>query len=167
MPFRALPLAIALLIVVATTSGCTQVATLDATMKSTGGYFGSSGKQKNLTVEVGYAPNPVLLGRSGAMDVTVSIVNGTRIQQSFGTQSEQRIAIQVREIETGRIVTTAMEGRSEDPRLTTPLLNPGERLSFSRRLSTRDMRAGKTYQIEALLSGSEASMHGETRFVPQ
>ena len=139
----------------------------DNTVKATGGFFGSSSKQKTLTVEVGYSPNPVKLGRSGSMDVTVSVVNSTKTQQSFGTQTEQRITVQVREIATGRVLANTQEGRSEDPHLTAPLLNQGERLSFERRVSTRDMRAGQTYQIEAFVGGSESTMHGEVQFVPQ
>jgi hypothetical protein len=167
MRFRPVPLAVALALVISAVGGCAKVAELDATVKSTGGFFGSSGKQKALSVDIAYSPNPVRLGRSGSMDVTASIVNNTKTQQSFGTQTEQRIAIQVREIGSGRIVATAQEGRTEDPRLTTPLLNPGERLSFERRLSTRDLRAGTTYQIEAFVVGSESAMHGQTQFVPQ
>ena len=163
MRFRLLPLAIAL----AAAGGCAQVHELDVTVKNTGGFFGSSSKQKTLSVDVAYSPNPMRLGRSGSMDVTVSVVNNTKIQQSFGTQTEQRIAVQIREVSSGRVLSTSQEGRSEDPRQTAPLLNPGERLSFERRLSTREMRAGQTYQIEAFVVGSEATMHGHVQFVPQ
>ncbi len=163
MRIRLVSLAIALTAV----CGCAKVAELDTTMKSTGGFFGSSGKQKTLTVDVAFSPNPVKLGRSGSMDVTVSIVNMTKLQQSFGTQTEQRIGVQVREIATGRLLSNVQEGRVEDPHLTAPLLNPGERLSFERRISTRDMRAGQTYQLEAFVVGSESTMHGELQFVPQ
>jgi hypothetical protein len=163
MRFRFVPLAIAL----AAACGCAKVAEFDATVKSTGGLFGPSGKQKTLTLEVAYSPNPVKLGRSGSMDVTVAIVNKTKTQQSLGTQAERRIGVQVREIETGRILSNLQEGRSDDPRLTTTLLNPGERLTFERRLATRDMRAGKVYQIEAFVVGSESTLHGEAQFLPQ
>jgi hypothetical protein len=158
---------VSLTLAAAAACGCSKLNEFDATMKSTGGLFGSSGKQKTLSIDVAYSPNPVKLGRSGSMDVTVAIVNKTKTQQSVGTQTEQRIGVQVREIETGRVLTNLQEGRSEDPRLTSTLLNPGERLSFERRLSTRDMRAGRTYQIEAFVVGSEKTLHGEIQFVPQ
>ncbi len=162
MRFRLVSLAFALLAL----GGCAKVAELDTTVKSTGGFFGSN-KQKVLTVEVGYSPNPVKLGRSGSMEVTVSVVNKTKTQQSFGTQTEQRITVQVRDIASGRVLANTQEGRTEDPRLTAPLLNPGERLTFDRRVSTREMRPGQTYQIEAIVSGTEPVMHGEVQFVPQ
>ncbi len=163
MRFRLISLAIAITAI----CGCAKVAQLDTTMKSTGGFFGPTGKQKSLSVDIAFSPNPVKLGRSGSMDVTVSIVNMTKLQQSFGTQTEQRIGVQVRDIASGRLLANVQEGRTEDPHLTTPLLNPGERLSFARRLSTRDMRAGQTYQLEAYVVGSEPSLHGEVQFVPQ
>ena len=163
MRFRFVPLVLTL----ATLGGCAKFTEFDNTVKATGGFFGPSSKQKALTVEVGYSPNPVTLGRSGSMDVTVSVVNNTKTQQSFGTQTEQRITVQVREVATGRVLANTQEGRTEDPHLTAPLLNQGERLSFERRISTREMRAGQTYQIEAFVGGSESTMHGEVRFVPQ
>ena len=163
MRFRLLPLAIALTAV----CGCARFQELDATVKSTGGLFGSGDKKKALTVDVAFSPNPLKVGRNSTMEVTVSIVNMTKLQQSFGTQTEQRIGVQVRDIATGRLLNNVQEGRAEDPHLTTPLLNPGERLSFERRLSTRDMRAGQTYQLEAFVVGSESTMHGELQFVPQ
>ena len=157
---------VCLVIALAAMCGCSQMKELNTTMQSTGGYF-HQGKQKTVTMEVTYSPNPVRPSRSGGMDVTVAIVNNTKVQQTFGTQTEQRIGVQIRDISTGSVVATMQEGRSEDPHLTSPLLNPGERLTFERRLPTNNLRAGQTYQIEAFVVGSEQTMHGETQFVPQ
>lgn len=166
MRFRVLPLIVA---VAAAICGCAKVKQFDATAQSTGGVFafGTKSVDKLLRVSVTYSPNPVTLGRSGQMDVTVAIVNITKQQQTFGTQTEQPINVVVREVETGRVLSQVTQGASEDPKLTSPLLNPGERFNFQRRLSTKEMRAGRTYQIEAFVVGYDDKLRGQVQFVPQ
>ena len=164
MRFRHLPL----LVAVAAFSGCAKVNEIDATARSTGGFFNfGKSTDKALKIVVTYSPNPVRIGKSGSMDVTVAIVNNTKQQQTIGTQTEQRINVQVTEVGSGRVVAQMQEGRSEDPRLTTPLLNPGEQLAFQRRVSTRDLRAGQTYQIDGYVVGYENKLRGVVQFVPE
>lgn len=165
MRFRHLPLLVAF----AALSGCAKVNEIDATARSTGGFFNFGGKSvdKALKVVVTYSPNPVRIGKSASMEVTVAIVNNTKQQQTLGTQTEQRINVQVTEVGSGRVVAQMQEGRSEDPRLTSPLLNPGEQLAFQRRVSTRDLRAGQTYQIDGYVVGYENKLRGVVQFVPE
>jgi hypothetical protein len=164
MRIRHLPLLVALI----TLSGCAKVNEIDATARATGGFFNfGSGKDKALKVMVSFSPNPVRVGKSGSMDVTVAIVNNTKQQQTLGTETQQRINVQVTEVSSGRVVAQMQEGRSEDPRLTSPLLNPGEQLSFVRKVSTRDLRAGQTYEILGYVVGYENKLRGTVQFVPQ
>ena len=154
---------------IAALGGCAKVNEIDATARSTGGFFsfGSKSTDKGLRVVVTYSPNPVRIGKTGQMDVSVAIVNNTKQQQTLGTQTAQRINVQVTEIGSGRVVAQMQEGRSEDPRSTSSLLNPGEQLVFQRKVPTRDLRPGQAYQIDGYVVGYENKLRGAAQFVPQ
>ncbi len=159
-----------LLLLVAATAlgGCAKVNEIDATARSTGGFFSfGTPTDKALKVTVSFSPNPVRIGKSSQMDVAVAIVNNTKQQQTLGIETQQRINVVVTEVGSGRVVAQMQEGRSEDPKLTSPLLNPGEQLVFERRISTRDLRAGQTYQIDGYVVGYENKLRSIVQFVPQ
>ena len=160
---------LSLILAAAAVCGCAKVEQTAATAQSTGGFFSIKPKtiDKALRVVVTYSPNPLKLGRSGQMHVTVAVINQTKQQQTFGTQTEQPVNVLVRDVETGRVLSQLAEGRTEDPRLTSPLLNPGEQFAFERRLSTKEMRAGRTYRIEAFVVGYEDKLRGQVQLVPQ
>src|SRR5450432_47166 len=143
-----------LLLAAAAFGGCAKVNEIDATARATGGFFNfGTATDKALKITVTFSPNPVRIGKTSQMDVSVAIVNNTKQQQTLGTETHQRINVVVTEVGSGRVVAQMQEGRSEDPKLTSPLLNPGEQLVFERRISTRDLRAGQTYQIDGYVVG--------------
>lgn len=164
MQFRLVPL----LAVIAAFGGCAKLSEIETTAQNTGGFFNfGKATDKALKVAVSYSPNPVRIGKSSPMEVSVAIVNNTKQQQTLGTEGQQRINVVVTEVGSGRVISQAQEGRSEDPKLTSPLLNPGERLIFQRSISTRDLRAGQTYQIDGYVVGYENKLRAIVEFVPQ
>ncbi len=155
------PLCSALLlaaVVLAGLPGCKQVAEFDATSRNTGRSFlglGPQSKATGLTIALDYSPKPLRLAQTRQLSVTVAIRNDSKRQQSLMNETGQRIELLLREPGTGRILTRWSESRSFDTRLTSSLINPGESLSYSEKLSTRDLKSGGTYELVAFVPGQE------------
>jgi hypothetical protein len=66
-------------------------------------------------------------------------------------QTDQRIEILTKN-PAGAVVDRWSDDRAFRPREGVVVLNPNERIEFIEKVSTRDMRAGETYTIEAKLA---------------
>lgn len=149
-------------------TGCAKVQELDATSRNTGRSFfgiGPKAKQTGVTIAVDYAPKPVRAGNAKSMTVTVGIVNDSGRQITLSNETGQRIEILLRE-PTGRVLTRWSESRSFDTKLTSSLINPGERISFVEKVSTRELRSGANYVLEAFVPGT-ANLKAEVPFTAQ
>lgn len=136
---------------------CSKMQELDSTSRGTGRSFfglGPKTKQTGVKISADFAPKPVRAGTGKTMTVTVSIVNDSRTQVTLSNETGQRIEILLRE-PGGRVLTRWSESRSFDTKLTSSMINPGERIEFVEKVSTRDLRSGGSYEIYAFVPGFE------------
>lgn len=136
---------------------CSKMQELDSTSRNTGRSFfgiGPQTKQTGISITADYAPKPARAGTGKTMTVTVAIVNNSKGQVSLANETGQRIEILLRQ-PGGAVLTRWSESRSFDSRLTSTMINPGERIEFVEKVSTRELRSGGSYEIVAFVPGME------------
>lgn len=109
----------------------------------------SSVRVKNLTLRMTLAPLPLALSETRQLKVTLTLSNRSRKVVRLEFPSTQRIEILLRESASGKLVTQWSEDQSfaNEPAYVT--VNPGERVEYNAAVSTRDLRAGQAYTVEA------------------
>lgn len=148
---------------------CSKVKELDSTSRNTGRSFfgiGPKTKQTGIQMVADFAPKPVRAGTGKTMTVTVAIVNQSGGQVTLANETGQRIEILLRE-PGGRVVTRWSESRSFDSKLTSSMINPGEKIEFVERVSTRDLRSGGSYELYAYVPGFEDRLRVVVPFTAQ
>ena len=112
------------------------------------------GTFKRLELAIQTEPNPPKLSEAKQIKVTLTLANKTSklVQLEFPTS--QRIEVLVK-AKDGKLVEQWSEDQAftNDPTLVA--INPGERLEYGVKVSTRDMAAGETYTIEAFFPNFE------------
>lgn len=102
------------------------------------------------TIEV--TPTEVDLEEVRDLTVTFRVANKTNRMIKLTFPTEQRLEIIARD-EAGEVLEKWSEDRSFAQAEGFVSINPDERLEFTERISTRDMKPGRTYFIEASLVG--------------
>ncbi|MBS0658697.1 MAG: hypothetical protein JSR82_10690 [Verrucomicrobia bacterium] len=148
---------------------CSKVKELDSTSRNTGrSFFGIGPKSKDSGIQMtaDFSPKPVRAGTGKTMTVTIAIANLSKSQATLTNETGQRIEILLRET-GGRVVTRWSESRSFDSKLTSSLINPGEKIEFVERVSTRDLRSGGSYELYAFVPGFEDRLRVVVPFTAQ
>ena len=109
---------------------------------------------KNLTVGMKLEPAQVRLPETHAIEVTVSVVNKGKQAVQLDFPSSVRIEVVVKG-EGGKIVSRWLDDQRVEKEPGLLLINPGERLEYSATISTREMGAGRTFEIEAYFPSYE------------
>ena len=132
---------------------------------------GSIGKQANaqgLTAEARFTPDPVKLGETRQIDVTLVVRNVTKRRlASLKFVTSQRLEILLREPGSGKVLSQWSQDRTFDPNGGYLLINPGERLEFNQSITTRELKAGNTYNLEAYLVGYDRELRATRVIIPQ
>lgn len=110
----------------------------------------SKPKRAGLKLEVVRAPDPVRLDRAGVLPVRLQLFNTGKKTQLLEFTSVQRAEAVLRD-GTGKIASRAAISTGEDASLVT--VNPGERIEFLLGLPTKELVPGKTYILEAAITG--------------
>lgn len=107
---------------------------------------------QSLTMTMQMDPAVVKLPETRVLEVTVAVVNKSKkaVQMDFPTS--QRIEVLVKN-ETGRILSRWSDDQRLDKEPGFILVNPGERLEYAARISTREMTVGSSFQVEAFFPG--------------
>jgi len=100
-------------------------------------------------------PESPKIGQDRELDVVYSVKNNSRKMTRLEFPTDQRIEILTMD-SGGAVVDRWSDDRSFRPREGLVVLNPNERIEFREKVSTRDMRAGETYTIEAKLASDPA-----------
>jgi hypothetical protein len=103
---------------------------------------------RNLALTMRLDPPTVKAGETRVIDVTVNVANKGKAAVQLDFPTSQRIEVLVKD-ESFKTLSKW----SDDQRVETEpgfiLVNPGERIEYAARISTRDMRAGRQFTIEA------------------
>ncbi len=152
-----------------TVPACQKIQELDSTGRETGRGFlgiGPQGKQgSGVTIALDYAPKPVRVGRDRSITVAVAVNNSSKRQQTLENNG-QRIEILLRE-PGGKVLTRWSESRSFDAKLTSSIVNPGEKIEFTEKISTRDLRPGGSYELVAYVPGAEDRLKAVLAFTAE
>jgi hypothetical protein len=103
---------------------------------------------RNLAMTLTIEPAQVKLPDTRAFKVALAVVNKgtTAVQLDFPTT--QRIEVLLR-TEDGNVLSKWSEDQKVEAEQGFLVINPDERLEYSANVSTREMKGGKTYVIEA------------------
>jgi hypothetical protein len=108
-----------------------------------------SGKQwKDLVPTVSIDPMPLKLSDVRTMKVTLQLANHGKKLTQLDFPTSQRIEVLVKDSLGNRVEQWSEDQAFQnDPTLVT--INPGERIEYTANVSTRDLKAGQAYSIEA------------------
>jgi hypothetical protein len=110
----------------------------------------STPKRKGLRLDLVCASNPVRLSQGGSLAVKVQLFNTGKKTSLLEFDSGQRAEVVLRD-SSGKIVARALNQAGTEAGLLT--LNSGERIEFVLQLPTKDLAPGKTYALEAAMTG--------------
>jgi hypothetical protein len=116
-----------------------------------GKVFDFSGpKRTGLRLDLLCSANPVHLGKGTPVVVKLLLFNTGKKTRLLEFASGQRAEVVLRDA-SGRIAGRSSSSAGEEAGLVT--LNSGERIEFLLQLPTKELAAGKTYSLEAAITG--------------
>jgi hypothetical protein len=118
--------------------------------------FGKKGGQepsgatawRNLAMSVKLDPAKVRLSETRVIEVTVSVVNNGKTAVQLEFPNSLRVDVIVKD-GGGKIISRWSDDQPIEKEPGILLINPKERLEYSAKVSTREMTAGKPFEIEA------------------
>jgi hypothetical protein len=110
----------------------------------------SKPKRSGFKLEIIYGSNPIRLESSGTLPVKLQLFNTGKKTQLLEFFSAQRAEAVLRD-PTGKIVSRASVSADSVAGLVP--LNAGERMEFFLRLPTKELTTGKSYLLEAAITG--------------
>lgn len=122
---------------------------------------------RGLALELKFSPDPVKLGEVREINVNLIVHNVSKQPATLKFKSTQILEIQLRDADTGAVVSKWSTDRtfSDDSRIVT--VNGGERLEYTEPLTTRELKPGKTYNLEANYVGYEKTLVAKKVLIPQ
>jgi hypothetical protein len=115
---------------------------------------GDAAAWRNLVMSMKLEPSRVRLTDTRVIGVTVSVVNKGKHAVQLEFPTSLRIDVLVK-AEGGRIISRWSDDQRIDREPGILIVNPGERLEYLARISTREMSAGKSFEIEAYFPSYE------------
>jgi hypothetical protein len=110
----------------------------------------SKPKHSGFKLEIVYGSSPIRLDSSGTLPVKLQLFNIGKKTQLLEFVSAQRAEAVLRD-PTGKIVSRSSVSADSDGGVVP--LNAGERMEFFLRLPTKELGAGKSYLLEAAITG--------------
>ena len=109
---------------------------------------------RNLAMTMKLEPVQVRLPDTRVIEVTVSVVNNGRTAVHLEFPSSLRVDVVVKE-ERGKMLSKWSDDQPIEKEPGILLINPKERLEYSAKISTREMIAGRPFEIEAFFPSYE------------
>ncbi|MEQ1852396.1 MAG: BsuPI-related putative proteinase inhibitor [Chthoniobacteraceae bacterium] len=109
---------------------------------------------RRLAMTIGMEPAVVKAGETRVIDVTLGVVNKGKEPVQLDFPDSQRIDVLVKD-EAGRILSRWSDDQRVEKEQGFVLINPGERIQYGARISTRDMKAGQSFTLEAYFPAYE------------
>ena len=128
---------------------------------------GKHSSGKGLTVEIKADPHPVRLGEVREIKVIFVVRNTGKSTTTLKFPTSQTIEIDLRDVATGKVVSQWSTDRTfvQEPRYL--VVNAGERLEYNEPITTRELKAGQTYNLEAYFVGYEPALRTSRPIIPQ
>ena len=135
--------------------------------KNGGRIVGKHSNGSGLSVEIKSDPDPVRLGEIREIKVTFMVHNNGKNAATLKFPTAQSIEIDLRDLATGQVVSQWSTDRTfaQEPRFL--VINAGERLEYNEPITTRELKAGKTYNLEAYFVGYERELRASRPIIPQ
>ena len=112
-------------------------------------HFVKGHADSKLTVE----PSKFALSDRREVTVTYVVMNRTPALMKLDFPTSQRIEILVRD-PNGKVIEKWSDDRAFDDVSGVVMINPGERIQYQEKITTRDMQPGQTYVIEASMANN-------------
>ena len=103
---------------------------------------------RNLAMSMTMDPDSVKLADTRAIRVGVSVINKGEAAVQLDFPTTQRIELLLKS-EDGKVISKWSEDQKVEKEQGFLVINPGERLEYTANISTREMKGGSTYIIEA------------------
>lgn len=122
---------------------------------------------KGLMVEIKSDPDPVRLGEVREIKVSFVVRNTSKSTTTLKFPTSQTIEIVLRDVATGKVISQWSTDRTfkQEPRYL--VVNAGERLEYNEPITTRELKAGQTYNLEASFVGYESALRTSRPIIPQ
>ena len=119
-----------------------------------GGESPGAPQLRDIAVSMKLEPAQVRLSDARVIELTVSVVNKGKKAVHLDFPSSLRMDVVVK-AEGGKIVSRWSDDQPIEKEPGILLINPNERLEYSAKISTREMTAGKPFEIEAYFPSFE------------
>lgn len=106
----------------------------------------AAGEEASLTL----SPEAPKLPDTREVNVDYTIRNNSRRMARLDFPTSQRLEILTKN-SAGAVIDRWSDDRSFQPQEGIVIINPNERIEYREKISTRDMKPGQTYDVEALL----------------
>ena len=121
---------------------------------------------RGLAVELKASPDPVKLGETRQIDVTLVLRNTTKQTVSLKFATSQTIEIMLREQASGKVVSQWSTDQTFVPGNRVMVINSHERLEYNQPITTRELHPGVTYSLEAYFVGYEQELRASRPIIP-
>ena len=130
----------------------------------------SAGKKPmghGLVLEMQASPDPLKLAEARELTVTLILRNVTPAGVTLKFPTTQIFEILLRNPNNGQIISqwSSEHTFTSEPRLL--IVNHGERLEYPESITTRELKAGTPYTLEAYLVGYEKELRATKAILPQ
>lgn len=129
--------------------------------------IGTHKTPSGLSLELKSSPDPVLLGEVRQIEASVVLYNESKRPVTLKFASGQTIEILLRELDGNAVVSQWSTDRMFTQGEREIVLNPRERIEYHEPITTRELHAGKTYNLEAYFVGHEKELHVSRPIIPQ
>ncbi len=122
---------------------------------------------RGLELELKVSPDPVKLGEVREITANITVRNTSKSPITLKFPTTQILEISLRDVATGTVVSKWSTDRSftENSRLVP--INRDEHLDYSEPITTRDLKAGKAYNLEVAFLGYESELSAKKVIIPQ
>ena len=131
------------------------------------GIVGKHSNGKGLSVEIKADPDPVRLGEAREIKVTFVVRNIGKNTATLKFPTSQTIEIDLRDVATGQVVSQWSTDRTFTPATRYLIVNAGERLEYNEPITTRELKVGRTYNLEAYFVGYAPELRASRPIIPQ
>ena len=139
----------------------------DTTLETNPGMVGQRPNARGLAVEIKSSPDPVKLGETREINVTLVLHNNSKVTANLKFATSQTIEILLRDPDNGKVVTQWSTDRMFPTTSRYVVINAHERAEYNEPITTRDLHAGKTYNLEAYFVGYDQELRAQKPIIPQ
>lgn len=120
-----------------------------------------------LDFEIKVSPDPVKLGEVRELLVNIVVRNVAKQAVTLKFPTYQILEMQLRDVGSGTVVSKWSTDRTfiDDTRIVP--INRGEYLQYNEPITTRELKAGKVYNLEVYFVGYEKELFARKVLIPQ